>query len=124
MAQEALSLSQKHVSAVQAATGAAVVQPRGIDESYLDETNVGGLLAEALTADVEAVLADQTSGVGADAAVVESQPPFSQSPCMSSMSVLHFAPAPHAMPCSTFSSTIARVYDRRRTTRGSPCRKS
>ena len=41
----------------------------GIGGSYLDETNVGGLLAEALTADVEAVLADQTSGVGADAAV-------------------------------------------------------
>jgi hypothetical protein len=37
--------------------------------SYLDETNVGALLAEALTADVEAVLADETSGVGADAAV-------------------------------------------------------
>jgi hypothetical protein len=37
--------------------------------SYLDETDVGALLAEALTADVEAVLADETSGVGADAAV-------------------------------------------------------
>ena len=37
-------------------------------KSYLDEANVGSLLAEALTADVEAVLADQTSGVGADAA--------------------------------------------------------
>ena len=37
--------------------------------TYLDEANVGALLAEALTADVEAVLADQTSGVGADAAV-------------------------------------------------------
>lgn len=37
--------------------------------SYLDEANVGALLAEALTADVEAVLADQTSRVGADAAV-------------------------------------------------------
>lgn len=35
----------------------------------LDETNVGGLLAEALTADVKAVLADQTSRVGADAAL-------------------------------------------------------
>ena len=42
---------------------------RETGESYLDETNVGGLLAEALTADVEAVLADQTSRVGADAAV-------------------------------------------------------
>lgn len=38
-------------------------------QSYLDETNVGSLLAEALTADHEAVLADQTSRVGADAAV-------------------------------------------------------
>ena len=36
----------------------------------LDEANVGGLLAEALTADVEAILADQTGGMGADAAVV------------------------------------------------------
>ena len=34
----------------------------------LDEANVGGLLTEALTADVEAVLADQTGAVGADAA--------------------------------------------------------
>jgi hypothetical protein len=40
-------------------------------ESYLDEANVGGLLTEALTADVEAVLADQTGLVGADAAVRE-----------------------------------------------------
>jgi hypothetical protein len=37
--------------------------------SYLDETDVGALLAEALTADVEAILADETSRVGADAAV-------------------------------------------------------
>ena len=34
----------------------------------LDETDVGGLLTEALTADVEPVLADKTSLVGADAA--------------------------------------------------------
>lgn len=40
-----------------------------VGESYLDETNVGGLLTEALTADVQAVLADETSRVGADAAV-------------------------------------------------------
>jgi hypothetical protein len=37
---------------------------------YLDESNVGALLPEALTADVQAILADETSGVGADAAVV------------------------------------------------------
>ena len=36
--------------------------------AYLDEANVGGLLTEALTADVEAVLADETGRVGADAA--------------------------------------------------------
>jgi hypothetical protein len=39
------------------------------DLTVLDEANVGALLTEALTADVEAVLADQTSRVGADAAV-------------------------------------------------------
>ena len=37
-------------------------------ESYLDEANVGGLLTEALTADVETVLADETGLVGADTA--------------------------------------------------------
>ena len=36
---------------------------------YLGEANVGGLLAEALTADVQAVLADETGLVGADTAV-------------------------------------------------------
>jgi len=36
---------------------------------YLDEANVGGLLSEALTADVQAVLADETSLVLADTAV-------------------------------------------------------
>ena len=42
---------------------------RGFVYAYLDETNVGGLLTEALTADVQAVLADETGGVGANAAV-------------------------------------------------------
>ena len=39
--------------------------------AYLDETDVGALLTEALTADVEAVLPDETGLVGADAAVQE-----------------------------------------------------
>jgi len=46
--------------------------PRGVwmwCKPYLDETDVGALLPEALTADVEAVLADETSRVGADTAV-------------------------------------------------------
>ena len=37
----------------------------------LVEANVGGLLTEALTADVQAVLADETGLVGADTAVKE-----------------------------------------------------
>ena len=36
---------------------------------YLDETNIGSLLTEALTADVQAILADETSFVSADTAV-------------------------------------------------------
>jgi hypothetical protein len=36
---------------------------------YLDESNIRGLLSEALTADVQAILADQTSLVGADTAI-------------------------------------------------------
>jgi hypothetical protein len=39
---------------------------------YLGETDVAGLLAEALTADAEAVLADETGLVGADAAGIPS----------------------------------------------------
>ena len=56
--------------------------------AYLDEANVGGLLAEALTADVEAVLADQTSGVGADAAVRFRKRPQSAFPSSCSSSSL------------------------------------
>lgn len=37
--------------------------------SYLGEANVCGLLAEALTADVQAILADETGLVGADTAI-------------------------------------------------------
>lgn len=45
------------------------VREGGFIAVYLDEANVVGLLTEALTADVEAVLADETGLVGADAAV-------------------------------------------------------
>ena len=40
-----------------------------IRPSHLDETNVSGLLTEALAADVEPILADDTVVVAADAAV-------------------------------------------------------
>lgn len=39
------------------------------DSAYLDEADVLGLLTEALTAQVEVILADKTGGVLADAAV-------------------------------------------------------
>ncbi len=42
-----------------------------VNGTYLDETDIRALLTEALTADHEAVLADQTSRVRADAAVEE-----------------------------------------------------
>ena len=35
---------------------------------YLDKSNVGGFLSEALTADVETILANETGFVGADTA--------------------------------------------------------
>ena len=38
-------------------------------QRYLNETNVRALLSEALTADVEAILADQPGFVSADATV-------------------------------------------------------
>lgn len=39
------------------------------DSAYLDEADVLGLLTEALTAQVEVILADKTGGVLADAAI-------------------------------------------------------
>lgn len=41
-----------------------------LDIPYLSEPDILALLSEALSADVEAVLADQTGFVGADAAVI------------------------------------------------------
>lgn len=88
--------SRRACSGVQPACG------RG-EGSYLDEANVGGLLAEALTADVQAVLADQTSGVGADAAVVVGQPPFSQARVCPPTPSRHAAlrTAPDAVRCQS-----------------------
>ena len=37
--------------------------------AYLDETDIGSFLSEALTADVESIFADETGFVGADSAV-------------------------------------------------------
>jgi hypothetical protein len=55
---------------------------------YLDESNVRGLLSEALTADVQSIFADQTSFVSADTAISQlSAPapifshPIHSSPC-------------------------------------------
>jgi len=48
--------------------------------AYLDEANVGGLLTEALTADVESVLADETGLVGADTAIYDDELAFCSAP--------------------------------------------
>ena len=68
--------------------------------AYLDETDVGGLLPEALTADVKAVLADQTSGVGADAAVG----------ALAIVQKTSYSPSPRALQqrCNNTSSSAAR----------------
>lgn len=42
----------------------------GMNSPYLSEADIGALFPEALAADIEAVFADQTGGVGADAAVL------------------------------------------------------
>lgn len=87
--------------------------------SYLDETNVGALLAEALTADVEAVLADQTSRVGADAAASTM---LANRPRRNGQ-----APLPQLATCICCTDTMMGQRSRikgRRTTRGRPCRRS
>ena len=52
---------------------AAIIRPGILGERggkvYLDESNIRGLLSEALTADVQTILSDQTSLVGADTAI-------------------------------------------------------
>jgi hypothetical protein len=46
-----------------------LLEEMAVEEAYLDESDVGRLLTEALTAHVEAVLADETGLVGADTAI-------------------------------------------------------
>lgn len=45
----------------------------GLIIAYLDESNIGSLLTEALTADVQTILADETGLVCADTAVGDRQ---------------------------------------------------
>ena len=68
--------------------------------SYLGEANVGGLLSEALTADVEAVLADETSRVGADAAANNVRPMFHSRP-FSISRAMYPVPNPSSSPSKT-----------------------
>lgn len=86
-------------------------------ESYLDEANVGGLLTEALTADVEAVLADQTGLVGADAAVHKVK-------IIMLAQILHF-PSREFLQCRSSCPPYFipnRIIPAKRTTDGRPCR--
>lgn len=45
--------------------------PRRLTATYLDEANVGGAFSEALTANVQPILADETSAMRADTATHE-----------------------------------------------------
>jgi hypothetical protein len=75
-------------------------ESQGLGRAYLDEANVGRLLAEALTADVEAVLADQTGLVGADAAVSKRKKNVSISVSLSrSLSAVFLFPTPRSKFC-------------------------
>ena len=67
----------------------------------LGEADVLGLLTEALTADVEAVLADETSLVGADTAVGKPM----LAPCSSNL--------PNVPPISLFTQSFTPLFQRR-----------
>jgi hypothetical protein len=93
---------------------------------YLDKSNVGALLPEALTADVQAVLADETSGVGADTAVGCSCQPISQKFVMPSVSIIRHP----IRTCSLLQYSIPKRTKRpmyrgkgKRTSCESPCRR-
>lgn len=62
-----VQIEVKHLSVLQQWSDS---EQRFMQLSYLCESNVGALLTETLTADVQAVLSDETSLVCADTAVV------------------------------------------------------
>jgi len=70
--------------------------------SYLDEANVGGLLSEALTADVQAVLADETSLVLADTAMKADMLAIDLAPMISPRVHDHSTDPPDAFSCLQF----------------------
>ena len=65
--------------------------------SYLGEANVGRLFSEALTADVQAVLADETSRVRADTAIASQPRVFYYSLLTSKMSVFSSSITYHSL---------------------------
>ena len=88
---------------------------------YLGEANVGGLLTEALTADVEAVLADETGLVRADAAVnVQSVHVLAPFPCLANPPVLLPSLLSRTLSAAKISCSSPRD---ELTRRGRPCRK-
>jgi hypothetical protein len=76
--------------------------------SYLDETDVGGLLTEALTAEVEAVLADETGLVGADTAVQYHQSKFRGSQIFDPLSAAVPLLTKHGSPCRNYGGGCTR----------------
>lgn len=69
-------------------------------KSHLDKANVGRLLPEALAADVEAVLADETGAMGANAAVVpkyQGQSPLLSPPSKKARAKDNHVPGPRPL---------------------------
>jgi hypothetical protein len=79
---------------------------------YFDESNVRSLLSEALTADVQAILADQTSLVGADTALsqLSASAPISSQTFISNSSSRNWYSerTRHELPCRTFLGASSR----------------
>ena len=74
--------------------------------AYLGEADGGSLLTEALTAEVKAVLADETSLVGAEAAAERTQ----AGQRTSFTSVLAAHPPPLAPSCTLKLPTSSNIY--------------
>lgn len=97
------------------ATAAGLGKRGGEGWTCLDEADVVGLFAEALTADVEAVLADQTGSVRADAAARHpASVPWTLFQARNRRSTREVSLTIGASPCRTVRQLLASAQPRRR----------
>jgi hypothetical protein len=76
------------------------------EEMYLDESNIVGLFSEALTADVEAVFADQTCTVSAYTAVNKHVSQFSSHHIIKYHSFVYGHVLEHSLLLSSILSSL------------------